>query len=599
MTAIQVLQAGGATDKGPRSHNEDSYWLAKIDAPAVAKQGYIYIVSDGVGGQAAGEKASSMAVTLIPEYYYHAQQTDPQAKLEEAIEQTNQDIYHAAQQDDRYRGMACTLTVVLIHNNQALVANVGDSRAYLIRKDTIRQITQDHTWVSEQVRVGILTPEEAIDHPRKNIVTRSLGNELAVKIDFFTEPLQPDDQVLLCTDGLSNVVSKSDMVDTLKQEITSPEAAEQLVTLALQHKTTDNVTCLVVSLDSSGAVTPLSMTKKAPQPVSLPLVLLGALVAIALVVISVGVLRGLDSSAGVGDMPETPTDVPPTITPDMTSVALQPTVPISVTPTIVTPIALITPILTPTSTPIPLPRETPKLVSPIDNSTFSSNEPIVFEWSVHPPLQDGEEFQIFLQLMNPEEQQPISSMTLTSRYTDSLEAGEYFWLVHIIDSTNDRFITKSGEGSFTVKEMVEDPESPLPTPTPTPTPTASVTRTITIVEPFKDTPGEATFKWIYQGPPPGGNQGFEVRVWHSPPGQLPAAAGGVHNAVEDNKNGVIKKIGENQYELTIDITGSAPVIEYGGGVYQWKVLLIQIDPYKELFESEPSMRFDFEPSSGQ
>jgi hypothetical protein len=427
--------------------------------------------------------------------------------LQEAIKRTNQDIYHIAQTEERYRGMACTLTAVLIHNNQAIVANVGDSRAYLLRGGTIRQVTQDHTWVAEQLRAGILTPAEARNHSRKNVVTRSLGNELAVKVDFFSETLRSDDRLLLCSDGLSNVVSESDIVRIVNQGVSPTEVAEQLVALALQRETQDNVTCLVIALGTAVEAFPPAGGKAASRS-GFSSALIGGLVGVIFLLFILGGVLWLNRPAGLVAVANTPTDVPavtvvtptvtnssiltaptstvasplPTESPSATATATQtatepaasPIAVITATQTAVTQVTqTVTDGIDPTPSP---PRPAIILTEPIEGTSFVSGTEVTlaWEWLTEPEIGIERTFRVLVE-NRAKEIVKNERVTETELRLNDLPSGDYTWHVSALETREDgdvQEIAPPKVGSFFITSL-----SSIPTFTPTLTPTSTVTAT--------------------------------------------------------------------------------------------------------------------------
>jgi len=241
-----------------RENNEDAFgtvldWRVKLGLSdeVLQQRGHLFAVADGMGGHAAGEVASKMAIETLFTEYYTGEWTGPKASLARAIEAANQAIFEAAQANAQMGGMGTTLVAALYQPEQWLIANVGDSRAYLFRAGKIKQVTRDHSWVAEQVNSGILTEDEAAHHPLRNVITRSLGGEPQVKVDFFSLDARPGDIVLLCSDGLSNIVSEEEMHGIL-QAYALDEAAERLLELALERGAPDNVTFALVQLIGDG-----------------------------------------------------------------------------------------------------------------------------------------------------------------------------------------------------------------------------------------------------------------------------------------------------------------------------------------------------------
>jgi len=241
------LQAVKLTDVGRvRSHNEDYVdFYVPPDARQLERKGAIYLVADGMGGHQAGEVASQGAVELVIGRYYSDTTHDVGTSLVRAFRAANKLIYDQAQADPAKAGMGTTLVAAVILGRKVYLANVGDSRAYLINKAGIVQITEDHSWVEEQVRAGLLTPEQAVHHPQRNLVTRALGTKPSVDVDLFEGELGRGDFLLMCSDGLTGRVED--------QEITSlvaghplEEAARLLVALANERGGNDNITVLLV-----------------------------------------------------------------------------------------------------------------------------------------------------------------------------------------------------------------------------------------------------------------------------------------------------------------------------------------------------------------
>jgi serine/threonine protein phosphatase PrpC len=179
------LVATKLTDVGrARPHNEDYVdYYTPPDPRQLARKGSIYVVADGMGGHQAGEVASQGAVELAIGQYYSDTTHDVGTGLVRAFRAANQQIHAQAQSDPSKGGMGTTLVAAVILGRKVYVANVGDSRAYLVNRQGITQITEDHSWVEEQVRAGLLTPEQAKRHPQRNLVTRALGSKPAVEVD--------------------------------------------------------------------------------------------------------------------------------------------------------------------------------------------------------------------------------------------------------------------------------------------------------------------------------------------------------------------------------------------------------------------------------
>jgi serine/threonine protein phosphatase PrpC len=229
-----------ATDVGQkREHNEDS--LLCNDALG------LYAVADGMGGHQGGEQASRMAVEVL-EREMAARLASPALVAEAMREATilaSQAIYESAQASPERAGMGTTLTGMCFHDGTLTLCHVGDSRAYLLRDGRARQLTEDHSWIQEQVRAGLLSPGDAIVSRFRNIITRSVGFEPTVTPDLFTMPVEAGDCYLVCSDGLSNYLSVDEIGRVLGTQFYG-EAGQALVEIANERGGDDNITCVVV-----------------------------------------------------------------------------------------------------------------------------------------------------------------------------------------------------------------------------------------------------------------------------------------------------------------------------------------------------------------
>lgn len=244
-----ILKIGARTDLGRvRENNEDKFdFFEPEDADTLANKGSFYAVADGMGGHAAGQIASELALKTAIKTYYSDKSPYVVGSLQRAAREANSLIYDAAQMIADRAGMGTTLTAVVIRADEAYFAHVGDSRAYLIRDGDIRQVTEDHSWVAEQVKRGAITEEEAQFSPFKNVITRSLGNMPTVEADIFTETLQPGDVIVLCSDGLTGNLSTRDILNITKGKSPS-QAAMDLVDAANERGGTDNITTFVIAI---------------------------------------------------------------------------------------------------------------------------------------------------------------------------------------------------------------------------------------------------------------------------------------------------------------------------------------------------------------
>lgn len=236
------LSWGARTDVGlVREHNEDSYL---VRSP-------VFAVCDGMGGHAAGEVASAIAVSTIAE---HAPLHADDILLGVAVEKANAAVIEGAENGTGRPGMGCTATCVLIEDDRMAIAHVGDSRIYLLHDGTLVRLTHDHSYVEELVDAGEITADEARVHPSRSVITRALGSDPDMYADHFTIDVSLGDRVILCSDGLSSMVEDSE-IEAIAVSSTKPQvAADNLVAAALTEGGHDNVTVIVVDVTDDGAV---------------------------------------------------------------------------------------------------------------------------------------------------------------------------------------------------------------------------------------------------------------------------------------------------------------------------------------------------------
>jgi protein phosphatase len=228
------------TDTGRvRAHNEDSFGTFEHASGA-----RLLVVADGMGGHRGGATASRLAVEALGAALERTD--DPsEAWLAEAIRAANRDVHRASLLDPELRGMGTTLVAALIdEGGRAWIAHVGDSRAYLVRGDRLEALTEDHSVVAEMIRRGLLTPDEAATHPRRNEILRSVGVETDVEPDLRELELAPDDVLLLCSDGLCGVVS-DDEIERIATGHTPEEGVERMIAAANERGGPDNITAVI------------------------------------------------------------------------------------------------------------------------------------------------------------------------------------------------------------------------------------------------------------------------------------------------------------------------------------------------------------------
>ena len=249
---MQIV-SGGVTHVGRvRTNNEDSFRIVEPMS--------LYILSDGMGGEAHGEIASAMAVDVVAK---HCSETEvdpamtifadmPSAwsektrRLSSAVHLANKTIFDSAQKHPEQRGMGATITAAWLDGSRLSIAHVGDSRAYLLRSGSLQQLTSDHSLVAEQVRRGILTPAEAERSDMQSVLLRALGAHQEIEVDSEEHTLFGGDVLLLCSDGLTRMVTEPEIAGTLQAEPDPTKASERLVELANEQGGADNITAIVV-----------------------------------------------------------------------------------------------------------------------------------------------------------------------------------------------------------------------------------------------------------------------------------------------------------------------------------------------------------------
>jgi protein phosphatase len=215
--------------------------------PELNLAGSLFLVADGVGGAASGRKASKIAVHDILQKYFENSITDPIMQLQTSIEKTNKKLFDLSLNSEEQGTYATTIVAALIHKKNLIVCSVGDSRAYLIRNQHIKQITSDHTLVNHLLRKGVITPEEAKTHPRRNVITRSLGVKDNIPIDRFKIDLQINDNIFLCTDGVTRYIQDDEMVQIIGTDELG-NAAQSFVDLANERGGKDNISVCIIHI---------------------------------------------------------------------------------------------------------------------------------------------------------------------------------------------------------------------------------------------------------------------------------------------------------------------------------------------------------------
>jgi protein phosphatase len=242
-TAVSRYTAAAVSDRGrKRPSNEDAYGFS-IEAG-------VYLVCDGMGGAAAGEVASTIAVDEVLRLLAHRDEAKDSLQMPDAAQsaicEANEAIFTRAQRNHRLNGMGTTLVALATREERVWMLNVGDSRGYRLRKGKLEQLTRDHSLVEEQVRLGRMTPREALHSPLKNVITRALGTQPQVTPDVFEFEAEPGDIFLLCSDGLTRELPDAVIQELLSMDLPLEAQSTQLVEAAKKAGGHDNITCLLV-----------------------------------------------------------------------------------------------------------------------------------------------------------------------------------------------------------------------------------------------------------------------------------------------------------------------------------------------------------------
>jgi len=232
-----------------RTNNEDHCIFSKPDNNDYHERlGILTAVADGMGGAVAGEHASKMAVTLLSDYYYKSEGNDIPKILLNSIQKINEDIFNLSEKDSSYFGMGTTLSTLVMHGDTGYVAQVGDSRVYIYRQEyPVKQVTEDHSIVAEQLKEGLINEEEARNHMLKNLITRALGIKETVEIDLYAFVIKAGDTILLCSDGLSNMITEKQLQQGLSCE-NLIEGLNFLLDTAIDAGAPDNITAVAVRI---------------------------------------------------------------------------------------------------------------------------------------------------------------------------------------------------------------------------------------------------------------------------------------------------------------------------------------------------------------
>ena len=243
------MQSWGLTDQGcVRAQNQDAYQIAQLD-----RNSLLCVVCDGMGGAKSGNIASSLAVDVFVQeirrcWMANSSQEKINQMLMSAVKLANFTVFDQAQQFAEFDGMGTTLVAVLIRGRKVTVVNVGDSRAYLANEDGIRQVTRDHSLVQMMVDRGDLTPEQAKSYPGKNYITQAVGTETIVTCDLYHLDVAKGDYLLLCSDGLSNVLDDQEILFEIVHGVKKQNCCKRLLDIAKTRGAPDNVTSVLIEI---------------------------------------------------------------------------------------------------------------------------------------------------------------------------------------------------------------------------------------------------------------------------------------------------------------------------------------------------------------
>ena len=243
------MKAVGMSDIGKcRKNNEDAYYISAGEDPAEN----LYLVADGMGGCNAGEVASSSAIEAFLAHFWkemkHATTDDMLDMMAGAMTAANKEVYTKSNSAREFAEMGTTMVAAAIREDKAYVAHVGDSRAYIFRKREMIPLTTDHSYVMELVKMGNITKEEAATHPKRNVITRAIGIKNTVEADTVIRPLQKNDILVLCTDGLSGMLKDEEMAKILNKRTDLEKKAELLVEEANKKGGFDNISLVLVQI---------------------------------------------------------------------------------------------------------------------------------------------------------------------------------------------------------------------------------------------------------------------------------------------------------------------------------------------------------------
>ncbi len=244
------MNIGVGTDVGKiRKVNQDAYFYSEN------KELPLFVVADGMGGHNAGEIASCLAIKTIKNNFFSLQDyllnkdiSIPHF-INSTLKKANKEILNKSLEKEELNGMGTTVTLTFVEGSKVYVGHIGDSRAYLLRNNKLIQITTDHSLVRELVKNGSITEKEALNHPQRNIITRALGTDKELKVDILSKNIKRNDILILCTDGLTNMVDKKMIKEILQTNCDLQKASDKLIEIANEFGGVDNITVLLIKID--------------------------------------------------------------------------------------------------------------------------------------------------------------------------------------------------------------------------------------------------------------------------------------------------------------------------------------------------------------
>lgn len=231
-----------------RENNQDVFYVSEDTRIP------LYMVADGMGGHKSGEVASAMAISIVQNNFLKKNdvlddENEVLSLIKSSIEEANIKIYLKSLEDECFKGMGTTMTLAYVLDNRICIGHVGDSRAYLIKNDELYQLTEDHSYVNELIKMGTITKEEAINHPKKNMITRAVGTSSIINMDLFIETWDKSDILFICSDGLSNMLKEKEIKDVFMSTENIQDACNILASMANNKGGLDNITIVAVKFN--------------------------------------------------------------------------------------------------------------------------------------------------------------------------------------------------------------------------------------------------------------------------------------------------------------------------------------------------------------